>query len=602
MNAFPLIRTKLSNERLMAALLFVLALYQLPRWVSNPVEIGGFLALLAFSLAVDTAANFLRFKRPICAVSAGVTAALLYTLSPGVPLWGQLIASAFALLAGKHVWGGTGKNPVNPAMAGLLLLGLVFPIQFPPLSPSWLLLPAVLLSLPFLFFRPYASVGMMAGMVWALLTRGELSLPNVLSYGVVLWGCLVITDPVTTTAKPLAGAVAGLLAGFAPLAAGGTAVAMALGVLAANMLSLGADRLGIGAGPQLRLKFGSRMRIPFSREGTAFLDLAGSGAPQCADAAGLSGEEILARIESCGVFGCGGAAFPTARKIRTALAADTAEKHLIINGVECDPGLLHDKWLLHHHADEIMQGIVLLRRCVPFATVTVAAKDIDGLAFPSPVRLHRVPGYYPAGAERALIGEALKKTVDFCEIPAAMGILVLNVQTVFSIYEAACLNRDADTRFITVADAGRLAGSVARVRLGAEAHDIMENVYPGAAVVFTGGGMMNARVAEDDAVVDKAVNFLAAGKLPDYRESPLCSRCGLCGAVCPSRLPVHEIALLVDEKKMEGTARFHPEKCMECGGCSHVCLAGRNLSARVGAAKSYQKETSLSLHSVPRTL
>jgi ferredoxin len=602
MNAFPLLRTKLSNERLMAALLFVLALYQLPRWVSNPVEIGGFLALLAFSLAVDTAVNFIRYKRPMCAVSAGVTAALLYALSPGVPLWGQLIAAAIALLAGKHVWGGTGKNPINPAMVGLLLLGLAFPIQFPPLAPSWLLLPAMLLSLPFLFFRPYASVGMMAGMLAALLLHGTLTFANELSYGVVLWGCLVITDPVTTTARPLPGAVAGVLAGLVPLMVGGSASAMALGVLAANVLSLAADRLGIGAGPKLLLKFGSRMRIPFSREGTAFVDLTEGVAPEGGSDVELTSVEILERIERCGVFGYGGAAFPTARKIRTAIAADTAEKHLIVNGAECDPGLIHDKWLLRHHADEIIGGIGLLCRCIPFATVTVACKDIDGLAFPSPVRLHRVPDYYPAGAEKALIREVLKNSVAEGEIPAEKGILVLNVQTVFSIYEAVRLNRMADTRFITVADAGRRTGTVARVRLGAGAHSVVEGVFPCTAVVFTGGGMMNAQIASDDAVVDKAVNFLAAGKLPDYRESPLCSRCGLCSAVCPARLHVQEIAGLVDEGHMERTAQFRPEMCMACGSCSHVCLAGRNLSAKVSVAREHCKGSASALQSAKGTL
>ncbi|HEX3075224.1 MAG TPA: hypothetical protein VHP30_16540, partial [Ignavibacteriales bacterium] len=42
----------------------------------------------------------------------------------------------------------------------------------------------------------------------------------------------------------------------------------------------------------------------------------------------------------------------------------------------------------------------------------------------------------------------------------------------------------------------------------------------------------------------------------------------------------------VDAEKTEGIARLHPQNCMECGSCSHICLAGRNLAVRVKKAKA----------------
>ena len=586
MNAFPLIRTRWSNERLMTVVFLAAALHMLPGWVANPARLPEFLAVLAVALAVDVTANWARFRKPVCAVSAAVTAAVLEALAGAAPLWGRLLAVAVALTAGKHAWGGTGKNPLNPAMIGLLALNLLFPLRLPPFEPSLLLLPGILLALPFLMFRPYASLGMMAGMAVALATVQGLTLANYAAYGVVFWACLVITDPTTTTSHPAAGAVAGVLAGFLTVALfNGTVAAMALAILAANGVSFAVERWTTTAPGGVRLSFGKAKRIPFSLDATAYTDMAGLDAAEACDSAGLSAAEIIERIERNGVFGMGGAGFPTNRKIRTVIASEAAEKHLIVNAVECDPGLIHDKWLIRKHAQEVADGIGLLMKCIPFRTVTVVVKNAEGLTFPDSIRVASVPDFYPAGAEKVLIRHVLKKALADGAIPAAEGILVLNVQTVFAVWEAVCLDRRADHRFITVADMGGMTGQVVRVKLEDTLQEIAEKAIPHAACVFAGGGIMQARLAGDGETVGESVNFLAAGTFPDYRESPLCSKCGLCANVCPVGLKVYEIAHLIDDGKPELTQRFHAGRCISCGSCSHVCLAGRNLSARIKAAK-----------------
>jgi Na+-translocating ferredoxin:NAD+ oxidoreductase RnfC subunit len=220
---------------------------------------------------------------------------------------------------------------------------------------------------------------------------------------------------------------------------------------------------------------------------------------------------------------------------------------------------------------------------------TIAVKHDEGLRLPEDISVFSVRDYYPAGAERTLVKDVLKKTLPEDSIPAKQGIIVLNVQTMAAIYEAVCLDRKADTRLITVAKMSDMSGTVARVRLGANMHDVAEKIYPGAVCVHSGGGMMNARMVADDAVIEETVNFLGVGMLPLYRESPLCSKCGYCNSVCPAGLNVREIARLVDDGKIKSTARLHPQSCMECGSCSHICLAGRNLAARVMTAKSSLK-------------
>jgi ferredoxin len=573
----------------MSALLLVLLLYNLPGFLFDPSGLPRLLLLAVLGLALDAVAHFLIHKQPVCAVSAAVTALVLFTLSPGAPAAVQCLAVAAALVLGKLVWGGTGKNPLNPAMVGLALLAFITPAAYPPFTPSWLLLAAALLSLPFLLIRPYAGLGMMLGMAAALLLRRELSLPALMAWGVPLWGCLVITDPVTTPPRPVAGIVVGAAAGFIPMLTGSMSAALPLGVLLSNILSRQVDRMRLGKAENLKKTFGRGGRLRFSPVLTPFEDLSGETVPEGPALSpdcemGLEPREILARIEENRITGCGGAAFPSARKLRTVMDAALSDKHLIVNAVECDPGLIHDKWLLTHRRDELRQGIALLLRCVPFKSVTVAAKDFYGAAFPPPVRLHKVRDYYPAGAEKLLIRDVLKIVLQPGEIPSELGILVLNAQTVASLCDAVLYNRKAGVRYITVADLNTMSGTVVKVRLGDSVGDTARRVYPNAVNVYIGGGAMSARLADDDAVIDEKTNFLGGGAVRGLREA-LCSRCGACTAYCPMELPVREISQFVDEGRGEEAAKLGPELCIECNLCSAVCPAGRDQAKRMRTAK-----------------
>lgn len=71
--------------------------------------------------------------------SALVTATLLAIALPAyAPWWLPLIAASSAIAIGKHLYGGVGKNPFNPAMLGYALVLLSFPIamtQWPAPQP-----------------------------------------------------------------------------------------------------------------------------------------------------------------------------------------------------------------------------------------------------------------------------------------------------------------------------------------------------------------------------------------------------------------------------------------------------------------------------------
>jgi electron transport complex protein RnfD len=85
------------------------------------------------ALACEAAALRLR-KRPIGFylndASALVTATLLgIALPPYAPWWLILVGVAFAILVAKHLYGGMGYNPFNPAMVGYVVLLISFPLE-----------------------------------------------------------------------------------------------------------------------------------------------------------------------------------------------------------------------------------------------------------------------------------------------------------------------------------------------------------------------------------------------------------------------------------------------------------------------------------------
>lgn len=91
--------------------------------------------ILASVAALTIEAAMLRLRqRPLRASlsdgSAFVSATLLaLALPPYCPWWLTVSAAAFAMVFGKHLYGGVGTNPFNPAMLGFALVLVTFPQQ-----------------------------------------------------------------------------------------------------------------------------------------------------------------------------------------------------------------------------------------------------------------------------------------------------------------------------------------------------------------------------------------------------------------------------------------------------------------------------------------
>lgn len=97
------------------------------------------IALACFTAVICEALILKIRKRPITFYlkdnSALLTAILLgIALPPFAPWWVTVVAVSFAMIFAKHLYGGLGNNPFNPAMVGYALVLISFPVQ---MTTSW---------------------------------------------------------------------------------------------------------------------------------------------------------------------------------------------------------------------------------------------------------------------------------------------------------------------------------------------------------------------------------------------------------------------------------------------------------------------------------
>lgn len=635
---FPLVRTFWSNEKVMALLFALLVAWHVPSWLMGSAALAPrFAGLVALALLVDAVCNLIRYRRFLCSVSAAVTTGVVWVLAPAcAPAASYSLALAAvvaSLVFGKHLFGGTGRNVFNPAMLALAVMVLVSPRGIPSLSGFaatgeaslavaarvWPLMVACA-CLPFLAFRPFAGgfFALGAAIPFCMVFFGaggsalfhDPALASVAALSLVM-AFVVMTDPVTVTAHPVAGAAVGALAGVVSdaslLGLGGlSSDVIPFVILTVNVLSRAADRFL----PPVRTKGLARIRGIARRSGMILADarseVLGDDTFETRKLVGkISANEILSRIRDAGILGLGGAGFPTHVKIETFRLSPASRKTLIVNAVECDPGLIHDKWLLANTGGALAEAIAFLMIACGCDEAALAVKRGTPVShdlvshLPAGVRLVRVPDRYPVGAERILIHCVTGVKIPSGAIPAREGFLVLNAQTALAAREAilapsksAREGSPARERYLTVADLRAREARVVHAREGETLEAIFARAFPLSASgpLFTGGGLMQAYRAFADDVVGSGVNFIARGNAPRFRESPQCSRCGRCAASCPVCLDVREIAEFVDAGKYDRAIALGASRCLSCGSCSVSCLAGKNLSHRLSIAKHLSRE------------
>ena len=145
-------------------------------------------------------------------------------------------------------------------------------------------------------------------------------------------------------------------------------------------------------------------------------------------------------IREAGVVGCGGAGFPTHAKLKGSI------EYYIVNGAECEPLLRTDRYIMTHHAPELVEALVALQKEFSIGTYVIALKKqyleeraalkAAIAAAGANIGLHTLESFYPAGDEQTLVCEVTGRVVPPAALPGTVGCVIDNVATVLAIRDA----------------------------------------------------------------------------------------------------------------------------------------------------------------------
>ncbi len=318
----------------------------------------------------------------------------------------------------------------------------------------------------------------------------------------------------------------------------------------------------------------------------------------CEDYSKLSKDELINKIKNAGVVGLGGATFPTHVKLSPKEEIDT----LVINAVECEPYLSADHRLMLENSDQIIEGISIAKKIVNAKKVIIGieANKPDAIALLSDkvknmdsFSVMSLPVVYPQGGEKQLIYATTRRKVKIGNLPASVGVIVLNVTTCNAIYEAVRYGKPVVERIVTIAGNFDQPKNML-VKIGSPVEDIVNEaggLRENTKMIIMGGPMMGEPIIRKDIPITKGYSGIVALEeaYSDVEESP-CIRCGRCGYNCPMKLSPSEIDRNVRNNKALENEKYQVMSCIECGICSWSCPAKRRLTQSCKLSKYHIRE------------
>ncbi|MDD6435735.1 MAG: electron transport complex subunit RsxC [Clostridiales bacterium] len=311
----------------------------------------------------------------------------------------------------------------------------------------------------------------------------------------------------------------------------------------------------------------------------------------------LTKDEIKAAVQKAGVVGMGGAGFPTHVK----LAPKDADKidYFIVNCAECEPYITCDYRRMLENPEELIEGMRIVLKLFDNAIGVFGIEDNkpDCVAklkeyTDKEERMEVVPlkTKYPQGAERSLIYAITGRTLNSSLLPADVGAVVDNVETVISIYKAVAKGEPVTSRTFTLSGDGVNAPGNFIVPVGMSQTEIIEAAggLKGEPEKFISGGpMMGFAMLSTDVPVTKTSSDMVvfAKDVVSISTETNCINCGRCVSVCPSRLIPSRLADYAERNDEATFDKWYGVECVECGSCSYVCPAKRPLKQSIATMR-----------------
>ncbi len=299
---------------------------------------------------------------------------------------------------------------------------------------------------------------------------------------------------------------------------------------------------------------------------------------------------ILERIQDAGVVGAGGAGFPTHVKV------NCSAEYVIANGAECEPLLRVDQQVMQKYAREIALAMMAVMEQTGAKYGVIATKEHYGDAVAAlkkgiegtPIKLHLMESYYPAGDEQQIIYEVTGRVVPTGGLPLDVGAIVVNVSTLVNIYDAL-RGIPVTDKYVTVGGAVRRPLTVS-APIGTPIRLLVEAAggVTGDCTIIIGGPCMGFVTDDMETVVTKTTGGILCmprdhpliqkklgGDMDIRLAKAVCCQCSQCTQMCPR----NSLGLHVLPHKAMMAAAYGDENllgdyngifsCCDCGICTY---------------------------------
>lgn len=308
-------------------------------------------------------------------------------------------------------------------------------------------------------------------------------------------------------------------------------------------------------------------------------------------------EDFIKAVRESGAIGLGGAGFPTHVKLgfdKNKVKID----YLLLNGAECEPYITSDYRELMENSDNVLAGIDLIMKKLEIPNAIIGIEEdklaaIDKLTklavrYPN-ITVQKLPGAYPQGAEKVLVHSLTGRVVQEGKLPSDVGCVVMNVSTAGFIYGYIKTGVPLVRRRITID--GNIVNNPANffIPVGTLLHSIVgfADVRKQPDRIVLGGPMMGSCAFDPDTPLGKTNNAVLLFADTVEQKPTNCIRCGRCVRACAANLMPTELEQAFDARDVKELQRLKVNLCMNCGACSFVCPAKRNLAEKNQLAKDF---------------
>ncbi len=322
--------------------------------------------------------------------------------------------------------------------------------------------------------------------------------------------------------------------------------------------------------------------------------------PQVKPLEEMTAEEKVAAIREAGVVGMGGAGFPTAVK----MAPKEPEKieYVIANCSECEPYLTSDYRRMIEEPELVLSGLRVAVSIFPNARGILAVEDNkpDAIAKfreltkdDQNISVKTLQTKYPQGAERMLIYACTGRKINSSMLPADAGCIVDNVDTLCAISRAVLEGKPLMERIVTITGDAVVDPCNYKVRIGTNYRELIDDAggfVSTPAKIISGGPMMGFAVFDLDVPTTKTASALTCLSEDAVSEMApgACINCGKCIEVCPGQIVPKTLADAVEHGDEATFMKEYGMECCECGCCSYICPARRQLTQLIKGMRKIQ--------------